>query len=77
MMDVFKTISKERAIVRRSLQARTGLTRNKLSELISKLKESNYINSSRTSPFEDFDSIFITANGLSAERELNKLKTTK
>ncbi|TGK42610.1 hypothetical protein EHQ13_16470 [Leptospira gomenensis] len=77
MRKVLKLISDERSIYRRSLLVKTGLSSEKLTELIAKLKKSKYINSDQISPFEDFQSIFITADGLSVERELNRLKINK
>ncbi len=74
MRKIFGVVAGERSIYLRALRTKVEMEPEKLNEIVNRLEKAKYINSINVSPFEDFKSIFVTADGLFAERELKRLK---
>ncbi len=76
---VFKVVLKNRSVmlkeIRESLnrtpELQASLDEVKLEDAVKKLKDADLIKE-RTAPIEDFNTYYVTANGLTAERQLRR-----
>jgi len=71
--DVFNKVAKERTIRFKKLQNDLGIERDEAFASLNKLKEANLIKEHEAA-VEDFTTFYVTAEGLSVERELRNLR---
>lgn len=71
--DVFNKVAKERTIRFKKLQSDLGIERDEAFASLNKLKEANLIKEHEAA-VEDFTTFYVTAEGLSVERELRNLR---
>jgi len=69
--NLFETIVKERRINYRDLRQSIDLDEEDTSERLERLKEAKLIEA-KSAPVKDFETYYVTANGLSVERELRR-----
>ena len=78
--DVFNKVAKERTIRFKKLQNDLGIERDEAFASLNKLKEANLILKEANlikeheAAVEDFTTFYVTAEGLSVERELRNLR---
>lgn len=70
---VFNKVAQERTIRFKELQNSLGIERAVAFDTLKKLKEANLIKE-HGAPVEDFTTFYVTAAGISAERELRNFR---
>jgi len=71
--NVFNKVAQERTIRFRDLQHSLGIERAEAVATLNKLKEAKLIKE-QGAPVEDFTTFYVTAAGISAERQLRNLR---